>query len=103
MSVGYDHIDMAACKKRNIVVGYTPEVLTDATAELAVALLLATSRRIVEGMMTLSVGLYYFHKHFIHNVKRCFFDESIDVLVSWIVVVDVLFTSQKTICILQIS
>ena len=54
MSVGYDHIDMAACKKRNIAVGYTPGVLTDATAELAVALLLATSRRLVEGTAILS-------------------------------------------------
>ncbi|KAI0240968.1 Glyoxylate reductase/hydroxypyruvate reductase [Lamellibrachia satsuma] len=56
MSVGYDHIDMASCKKRNIVVGYTPEVLTDATAELAVALLLATSRRIVEGASAVKNG-----------------------------------------------
>lgn len=52
MSVGYDHIDLAECKARNIPVGYTPEVLTDATAELTVALLLATSRRIVEGMFS---------------------------------------------------
>ena len=54
MSVGYDHIDLAACKKRNIAVGYTPGVLTDATAELAVALLLATSRRLIEGTTILS-------------------------------------------------
>ena len=35
---------------RNIPLGYTPDVLTDATAELTVALLLATSRRLVEGV-----------------------------------------------------
>jgi glyoxylate/hydroxypyruvate reductase len=36
------------CKKRGIKVGYTPDVLTDATAELTMALLLATSRRLLE-------------------------------------------------------
>ena len=49
MSVGHDHIDLKECKSRNIVVGYTPDVLTDATAELTVALLLSVSRRILEG------------------------------------------------------
>lgn len=39
---------MAECKKRNIRIGYTPDVLTDATAELTVALLLATNRRLFE-------------------------------------------------------
>ena len=50
MSVGYDHLDLPEIAKRNIPVGYTPEVLTDATAELTVSLLLATSRRIPEGI-----------------------------------------------------
>ena len=49
MSVGYDHIDVAECARRNLPIGYTPDVLTDATAELTVALLLATARRIPEG------------------------------------------------------
>lgn len=48
MSVGVDHLDLNALKKRDIRVGYTPGVLTDATAELIVALLLATSRRLLE-------------------------------------------------------
>lgn len=48
MSVGYDHLDLKEIKKRDIKVAYTPDVLTDATAELAVALLLATSRRLLE-------------------------------------------------------
>ncbi|XP_006622995.1 glyoxylate reductase/hydroxypyruvate reductase isoform X1 [Apis dorsata] len=48
MSVGVDHLDLQALKKRNIKVGYTPGILTDATAELTVALLLATSRRLIE-------------------------------------------------------
>lgn len=48
MSVGYEHIDLNECKKRNIRVGYTPEVLTDAVADLTIALLLATTRRLIE-------------------------------------------------------
>lgn len=39
-SVGYDHIDLNECKKRGIKVGYTPDVLTEATAELTVRLYL---------------------------------------------------------------
>jgi glyoxylate reductase len=48
-SVGYEHIDVAEAAKRGIYVGYTPGVLTDATADLAFALLLAAARRIAEG------------------------------------------------------
>lgn len=48
-SVGYDHIDLAACTKRGVVVSNTPGVLTDTTADLAWGLLMAVARRIVEG------------------------------------------------------
>jgi glyoxylate reductase len=48
-SVGYDHIDIAAAAARGIVCTHTPGVLTDATAELAFALMLACARRIFEG------------------------------------------------------
>ncbi|XP_017082282.1 glyoxylate reductase/hydroxypyruvate reductase [Drosophila eugracilis] len=48
ISVGYEHIDVQECKKRGIRVGFTPDVLTDATAELTLALLLATNRRLFE-------------------------------------------------------
>jgi glyoxylate/hydroxypyruvate reductase len=48
ISVGFDHIDIDECRKRGILVGNTPDVLTDATAELTIALLLATSRRLFE-------------------------------------------------------
>ncbi|KAH1025047.1 glyoxylate reductase/hydroxypyruvate reductase [Dendroctonus ponderosae] len=48
MSVGYDHFDVEEIKKRGIKMAYTPDILTDATAELAVALLLSTSRRLLE-------------------------------------------------------
>lgn len=48
-SVGFDHIDLAAAKSRNIVVTNTPEVLSDATAEIAMLLLLGAARRAYEG------------------------------------------------------
>ena len=48
-SVGFDHIDTNYAKKMKIRVGYTPEVLTDATANLAFALLLDIMRRVSEG------------------------------------------------------
>ena len=48
-SVGFNHIDIAECTRRRIGVGHTPDVLTDATAELAMTLILAVARRVVEG------------------------------------------------------
>ncbi len=47
-SVGYEHIDVEEATKRGIYIGHTPGVLTDATADLAFALLLAAARRIAE-------------------------------------------------------
>ncbi len=47
--VGYDNIDLAAVSRRGIPVSNTPGVLTDATADLAMALILAAGRRIVSG------------------------------------------------------
>ncbi len=48
-SVGYDHIDVKTASRRGIVIGYTPEVLTRATADLTMALMLSLFRRIPEG------------------------------------------------------
>jgi len=48
-SVGFDHIDTQYAKKKKIRVGYTPEVLTDATADLAFSLILDVLRRVSEG------------------------------------------------------
>ncbi len=48
-SVGFDHIDTKYAKEKKIRVGYTPEVLTDATADLAFSLLLDALRRVSEG------------------------------------------------------
>ena len=48
-AVGFDNIDVAACTKRGIPVGNTPGVLTETTADLAWALLMAAARRLPEG------------------------------------------------------
>ena len=48
-SVGYDHIDTKFAKEKKIRVGYTPEVLTNATADMAFALMIDSLRRISEG------------------------------------------------------
>ena len=49
-AVGFGNIDIIAAKKRNIVVTNTPDVLTDATAEIAMLVLLGAARRAKEGM-----------------------------------------------------
>jgi glyoxylate reductase len=55
-AVGYDNIDLDACRKRGVVVTNTPDVLTNATAELTVALILAAARRLGEGERMLRGG-----------------------------------------------
>lgn len=47
-AVGYDNVDLDACRRRGIAVTNTPDVLTNATAELALALSLAAARRMSE-------------------------------------------------------
>jgi glyoxylate reductase len=49
IAVGYDNIDVPAAKSRKVVVTNTPDVLTEATAELTWGLILAAARRITEG------------------------------------------------------
>lgn len=49
IGVGYDNVDLEVCNARRIVVTNTPDVLSEATADLAFALLISTARRIVEG------------------------------------------------------
>ena len=48
-AVGFDNIDVAACARRGIPVGNTPGVLTETTADLAFALMMAAARRLPEG------------------------------------------------------
>ena len=55
-SVGTDHIDVPACRERGIAVTNTPGVLTEATADLAFALILAVARRMHEGEALLRSG-----------------------------------------------
>tara|TARA_B110000438_G_scaffold87016_1_gene86507 strand:- start:11 stop:964 length:954 start_codon:yes stop_codon:yes gene_type:complete len=49
-AVGFGNIDVIAAKKRNIIVTNTPDVLTDATAEIAILILLGAARRAKEGL-----------------------------------------------------
>jgi glyoxylate reductase len=49
VAVGYNNIDVAACARRGVVCTNTPGVLTDATADIAMALILMTTRRLGEG------------------------------------------------------
>jgi glyoxylate reductase len=54
--VGVDHIDVPACTARGVLVGNTPDVLTEATAELTWALILAAARRVAEGDRSIRRG-----------------------------------------------
>jgi glyoxylate reductase len=49
LAVGYDNIDVPTCVRRGVAVGNTPGVLTETTADLAFALLMAVARRLPEG------------------------------------------------------
>jgi glyoxylate reductase len=55
-AVGYDNIDLAASRARGIPVGHTPDVLTDATADLTFTLLLAAARRLLEATAAVREG-----------------------------------------------
>jgi glyoxylate reductase len=56
--VGVNHIDLAAARARGIAVTNTPDVLTDATADIAIALILAVTRRMMEGAKILEAGQF---------------------------------------------
>jgi glyoxylate reductase len=57
-AVGYDNVDVDAATERGIAVGNTPGVLTDATADCAFGLILATTRRLCEGDREMRAGRY---------------------------------------------
>jgi glyoxylate reductase len=59
--VGYDAVDIAACRTRGVAVTNTPGVLDAATADLAFALILATRRRLVEGDALIRSGGWNHH------------------------------------------
>jgi glyoxylate reductase len=56
LAVGADNVDVAAAAARGIPVGYTPGVLTETTADLAFALILAAARRLPEGVAAVRAG-----------------------------------------------
>jgi glyoxylate reductase len=55
-AVGTDNVDLEACAARGIAVGCTPDVLTDATADLAWALILASARRLPDAAAAVTAG-----------------------------------------------
>jgi glyoxylate reductase len=57
--VGYEHVDLAACAARGIVVTNTPDVLTEATADLTWALILATVRALPQSERSLRAGEFH--------------------------------------------
>ena len=57
-AVGYDNVDVAAATRLGILVGNTPDVLTDATADLAFTLMLAGARRLLEACATVTNGTW---------------------------------------------
>lgn len=57
--VGYDNVDVAACRARGVVVTHTPDVLTEATADLTWALILATVRRLPQAERSLRAGEFH--------------------------------------------
>jgi glyoxylate reductase len=56
--VGVNHLDLEACRRRGLLVTNTPDVLTEATAEHALALLLAAARRVAEGDRAIRRGAW---------------------------------------------
>lgn len=57
-STGVDHIDLDACRERGIRVTHAPDVLTEATADLTWALMLAAARRVAEGDRMVRAGAF---------------------------------------------
>lgn len=66
VAVGYDNVDVDACARRGVIVTNTPGVLTDATADLAFALILMTTRRLGEGERLVRAGGTWTWSMFFH-------------------------------------
>jgi glyoxylate reductase len=58
-AAGYDNIDIDAATRRGIVIGHTPGIMTEATADIAVLLMLATARRAVEADSLVRAGGFH--------------------------------------------
>src|SRR5689334_1893712 len=81
--VSYDHVDIQACQEKGIRVGHTPGVLTDTSADLTLALLLAVARRIPEAAESVrrsetNCPLFVIALLFLFSLGGC----SVDVLVA---------------------
>ena len=71
VAVGYDNVDVAACARRGVVVHATrPGVLTDATADIALALILMATRRLGEGERLIRAGSAVVVEHVLHARHR---------------------------------
>ena len=79
LGVGYDNIDVTAATAREIPVSNTPDVLTDATADLTFALILATARRVVEGDKRTRAGKFRFWAPF-HFLGRDVSNKTLGIL-----------------------
>ena len=66
VAVGYDNVDVAACTRRGVVFTNTPGVLTDATADIAFALILMVTRRLGEGERLVRTGGTWSWSMFFH-------------------------------------
>ena len=66
-AVGYENIDLEAARAAGVRVTHTPGVLTDATAEIAVGLVLACARRLVEGDRLTRAGGFHGWKPLMHR------------------------------------
>jgi len=71
MAVGYDNIDVNAAKSKGVIVTNTPDVLTEATADLVFALLLATGRRLIEANRFLHNGEWSTWNPYLLAGQRC--------------------------------
>ncbi|MEC8159285.1 MAG: D-glycerate dehydrogenase [Pseudomonadota bacterium] len=58
VSVGVDHIDVGLAAERGVIIGHTPGVLTDSTADLTLALMLGVGRRVAEGDALIRSGAW---------------------------------------------
>lgn len=57
-AVGFDNVDLEAARERGVIVANTPDVVTDATADMALALILGVARRLIEGDELVRKGLF---------------------------------------------
>jgi len=56
--VGFEHIDLAAAARRKIAIAYTPDIISEATADIAILLMLGASRRASEAQEIVRTGAW---------------------------------------------